>query len=98
MVSMFLLEDRKFGCRAHSVRGLYGYRSQGADELSVTVGELIELSSGPSGGQNYGDDWWEGIYAIYSVIVDLVSPKADRESGIDKTGQKGIFPSNYVGS
>ncbi|THH27874.1 hypothetical protein EUX98_g6316 [Antrodiella citrinella] len=38
-------------------------------------GEQIELTSGPSGGQSYSDDWWEGI---------------------DSSGKKGIFPSNYV--
>ncbi|KAH8114438.1 hypothetical protein DFH11DRAFT_1688953 [Phellopilus nigrolimitatus] len=57
------------------VRGLYTYQGQGADELKVEEGALIELSSGPNGGQNYADGWWEGY---------------------DKTGRKGIFPSNYT--
>lgn len=42
------------------VRGLYDYRSQGSDELDVSEGTRIELTSGPSGGQNYADGWWEG--------------------------------------
>jgi len=42
------------------VCGLYDYRSQGPDELGVSEGTRIELTSGPSGGQNYGDGWWEG--------------------------------------
>ncbi|KAF8488671.1 hypothetical protein F5888DRAFT_1796322 [Russula emetica] len=43
------------------VCGLYDYRSQGPDELDVSEGTRIELTSGPSGGQNYADGWWEGI-------------------------------------
>ncbi|KAI0270983.1 hypothetical protein BGY98DRAFT_1100477 [Russula aff. rugulosa BPL654] len=43
------------------VRGVYDYRSQGSDELDVSEGTRIELTSGPSGGQNYADGWWEGI-------------------------------------
>jgi hypothetical protein len=42
------------------VRGLYEYQSQGADELAVSEGARIELTSGPSGGKNYADGWWEG--------------------------------------
>ncbi|KAJ7288142.1 hypothetical protein C8J57DRAFT_1641335 [Mycena rebaudengoi] len=57
------------------VRGVYAYEARGADELALDEGELIELTSGPNGGQHYGDGWWEGI---------------------NSTGQKGIFPSNYV--
>ncbi|KAJ7643977.1 hypothetical protein FB45DRAFT_284926 [Roridomyces roridus] len=57
------------------VRGVYAYEAQGADELGLDEGELVELTSGPNGGQHYGDGWWEGI---------------------NSTGQKGIFPSNYV--
>ncbi|KAJ7134798.1 hypothetical protein C8R44DRAFT_771495 [Mycena epipterygia] len=57
------------------VRGLYAYAARGADELGLDEGELVELTSGPNGGQHYGDGWWEGI---------------------NSTGQKGIFPSNYV--
>lgn len=43
------------------VRGLFDYRSQGPDELDVSEGTRIELTSGPSGGQNYADGWWEGV-------------------------------------
>jgi len=46
------------------VRGLYDYRSQGPDELDVSEGARIELTSGPSGGQNYAEGWWEGIDAL----------------------------------
>ncbi|KAJ7367108.1 hypothetical protein DFH08DRAFT_836568 [Mycena albidolilacea] len=57
------------------VRGIYAYASGGPDELGLDVGELVELTSGPNGGQQYGDGWWQGI---------------------NSSGQKGIFPSNYV--
>jgi len=57
------------------VRVVYTYDSQGSDELSLHEGDIIELSAGPTGGQNYGDGWWEGI---------------------NTSGRKGIFPSNYV--
>ncbi|KAJ7021586.1 hypothetical protein C8F04DRAFT_1140261 [Mycena alexandri] len=43
------------------VRGIYAYEARGADELGLSEGELVELTSGPNGGQNYGDGWWEGI-------------------------------------
>ncbi|KAJ6475039.1 hypothetical protein C8R47DRAFT_1143339 [Mycena vitilis] len=43
------------------VRGLYSYEARGADELGLDEGELVELTSGPNGGQHYGDGWWEGI-------------------------------------
>jgi SH3 domain len=50
-----------------TVRGLYDYPAQGPDELGIGEGEMIELSGGPNGGQNYGDGWWEGMLdAIYS--------------------------------
>ncbi|KAJ4481967.1 hypothetical protein J3R30DRAFT_3455533 [Lentinula aciculospora] len=57
------------------VKALYVYEARGSDELSLRDGELIELSSGPSSGQHYGEGWWEGI---------------------NSSGHKGIFPSNYV--
>ncbi|KAI9465047.1 hypothetical protein BJY52DRAFT_1184087 [Lactarius psammicola] len=46
------------------VRGLYDYQSQGPDELDVSEGARIELTSGASGGRNYADGWWEGIDAL----------------------------------
>lgn len=46
------------------VRGLYDYHSKGQDELDVSEGARIELTSGPSGGRNYADGWWEGIDAL----------------------------------
>jgi len=45
------------------VRGLYDYQAQGPDELSIQEGVSIELTSGPSGGMNYADGWWEGVDA-----------------------------------
>ena len=42
------------------VRGIYDYQAQGSDELGISEGEIVELSGGPSGGQNYADGWWEG--------------------------------------
>ncbi|KAJ3994622.1 hypothetical protein F5050DRAFT_1772912 [Lentinula boryana] len=57
------------------VKVLYAYEAQGSDELGLKDGELIELSGGLSGGQHYGEGWWEGI---------------------NSSGHKGIFPSNYV--
>jgi hypothetical protein len=46
-----------------SVSGLYDYAPQGPDEISVSVGQTIELTSGPNGGTNYSDAWWEGFSA-----------------------------------
>lgn len=58
------------------VKALYAYEARGADELSLKEDELIELSSGPSGGQSYGQGWWEGenppdaICAVFTLDVD----------------------------
>jgi len=30
------------------------------DELDLQPGDILELSAGPDGGQNYGGGWWEG--------------------------------------
>lgn len=50
------------------VRGLYDYAPSGPDEMSVRVGEVVELSAGPAGGRNYGSGWWEGAFLlIWSV-------------------------------
>jgi formin-binding protein 1 len=43
------------------VRALYNYEAQGDDELSLTVGQEIELTAGEVGGMRYGEGWWEGI-------------------------------------
>ncbi|GLB45480.1 putative fes/CIP4, and EFC/F-BAR homology domain containing protein [Lyophyllum shimeji] len=43
------------------VRAIYPYEAQGQDELGLIEGQTIELTSGPSGGQHYGDGWWEGF-------------------------------------
>jgi hypothetical protein len=47
------------GCSSE-VQAIYPYVAQGADELGLQEGESIELTSGPTGGQNFGNGWWEG--------------------------------------
>ena len=47
------------------VKGLYAYQASGPDEIDVEDGELIELSAGPNGGQNYADGWWEGMFLLF---------------------------------
>ncbi|RXW24100.1 hypothetical protein EST38_g1789 [Candolleomyces aberdarensis] len=42
------------------VRALYPYQAQGADEIPLKEGDILELSSGLHGGKNYGEGWWEG--------------------------------------
>lgn len=44
----------------NTVRAIYQYVARGSDEISLADGEMIELSSGPTGGRHYGDGWWEG--------------------------------------
>ncbi|KAI3616200.1 hypothetical protein WG66_014005 [Moniliophthora roreri] len=44
-----------------SLAAIYHYAPGGPDEIGLQEGELIELSSGPTGGQNYGEGWWEGF-------------------------------------
>jgi hypothetical protein len=46
------------------VRGVYDYRATGEDEIDVKEGSLIQLTTGPQGGQKYGEGWWEGQYFI----------------------------------
>lgn len=62
------------------VRGIYSYQAQGSDELSISEGERLELSAGPTGGQNYADGWWEGNtdFAIFflSKNIDILLSKA----------------------
>ncbi|KAH7884954.1 hypothetical protein F5I97DRAFT_1937294 [Phlebopus sp. FC_14] len=43
-----------------SVRVIYDYTAQTPEELSIVEGETIELSSGPHGGENFAEGWWEG--------------------------------------
>lgn len=75
------------------MRGIYQYQPQGPDELPVQEGELLELTGGPSGGQNYADGWWEGEGMTYHG-GELCSWRD--ATGLDSAGRKGIFPSNYV--
>ena len=42
------------------VRAIYPYQSQSTDELDLQEGDILELSSGPTGGENFGGGWWEG--------------------------------------
>lgn len=48
-----------------AVRAIYPYDAQGDDELSLKEGELIDLTSGPTGGMRYGDGWWEGVCVFF---------------------------------
>ena len=55
------------------MRVIYDYEAQGPDELSIREGEAVELSSGPYGGQNRADGWWEGektYPSIYLMMID----------------------------
>ena len=57
------------------VRGIYEYRAQGDDELDLNVGEVIDLTSGPTGGQNYGEGWWEGeLVPVRTLDPNFLSP------------------------
>lgn len=76
-----------------TVRAIYSYDAQGDDELSFKEGESIELTSGPTGGRNYGDGWWEGMCLLSSSIACMYH----HPTGFSSNGRKGIFPSNYVG-
>jgi len=65
-------------CYRHScllaVRGVYDYQATGEDEIPVKEGRMIELTTGPRGGQNYGDGWWEGRcfhLRIWRLLVSL---------------------------
>lgn len=48
-----------------TVRALYDYRAQGPEELTIKEGDLVELSAGADGGQNFSDGWWEGMEWSY---------------------------------
>lgn len=43
------------------VRAIYPYESQGPDELGLREGDIVELTEG---GQDYGNDWWEGTDSV----------------------------------
>ncbi|PPR05914.1 hypothetical protein CVT26_008808 [Gymnopilus dilepis] len=43
------------------VRAIYSYTAQGDGELSLQPGDILTLSSGLTGGENYGNGWSEGF-------------------------------------
>lgn len=49
------------------VRGLFDYQATGEDEINVRKDSRIRLTTGPRGGKNYGDGWWEGSRFPLSV-------------------------------
>jgi hypothetical protein len=51
------------------VRAVFSYTARGPDEIALAEGELIELSSGPTGGRNYGDGWWEGLFFAWHLSI-----------------------------
>ena len=59
-------------------------------------GGLIELTGGPSGGENYADGWWEGAFMPDGCKRGHHISDGCALAGLDTTGKKGIFPSNYV--
>ena len=61
------------------VRAIYDYAAEGSDELSLKRGELIELTAGPSGGQNFGDGWWEGKTISFMHIPGDFTQEVRRE-------------------
>lgn len=63
-----------------SVRGIYAYEAQGSDELELEAGEILTLTSGPNGGQNYGEGWWEGTdCSLYCYRDTYVSSRDQLE-------------------
>ncbi|KAJ3842789.1 hypothetical protein F5878DRAFT_606669 [Lentinula raphanica] len=56
-----------------SVKATYAYEAQGCHELGLKDGKLIELSSGPSGGQFYGEGWWEGEWIIMTFSKTVLT-------------------------
>ena len=89
------------------VRGIYAYKAQGPDEIDVDDGGLIQLTEGPNGGRRYGEGWWEGTYLGFGAEAPChycccpsrcpgLMGLLIAISGIDASGKKGIFPSNYV--
>lgn len=65
------------------VRGVYDYEAGGDDELSIRDGEVLQLTTGPNGGQNYGDGWWEGeiLLTPYSQPLILLRYQCPGEEG-----------------
>lgn len=87
------------GRSGERVRAIYAYQAQGADELTLTAGDVLELTSGPQGGRNYADGWWEGELIPVSCEVWMRTGKQHTfVLGFDSKGKRGIFPSNYVSS
>lgn len=78
------------------VRGLYTYQARGPDEVSISEGDMLELSSGSSGGKNYSEEWWEGECLDGTKTMTSQNYELRCSTGYDTNGKKGIFPSNYV--
>ena len=86
-----LMKERANTC-CFAVKGLYVYQANGPDEIDVTPGAMIELSSGPGAGKDYAEGWWEGgsKQFLFSTVSMMCL------AGYDMNGKKGIFPANYV--
>ncbi|KAH7870924.1 uncharacterized protein C8R40DRAFT_1240138 [Lentinula edodes] len=74
------------------VKAIYAYEARGSDELGLKDGELIELSSGPSGGQYYGEGWWEGEFPANACFPRALARSLSIGSRYRFVGTKGYIP------
>lgn len=53
-------------------------------------GELIQLTSGPTGGRNYANGWWEGKYGMRNLRRSAGKDLMDAliTAGLDANGKK----------
>jgi hypothetical protein len=77
------------------VRGVYDYPATGEDEISVKEGRMIRLTTGPRGGQKYGDGWWEGqcfrcVFDAEGFSVRLISLRPPRRPSGRKEKNYGV--------